>query len=350
MPTIEIPLPAQTTYAELLDLCEIAAFENAFPEEGSFSVKTQGARRYWYFQPPEKGHPTKLRAQRYVGPETPELLARIERHRQQKESQALRRKLVVTLTRTYGLSAPLPAVGTVVAGLAKAGMFRLRGVLAGTVAFQTYPALLGSRFSGAMLQTGDVDMAQFLNVSVAVGDQTEPMLGLLKQIDLSFRKVPSLAREATTRYVSRKVLRVEFLVPNQGAESDKPMRLPALQTEAEPLRFLDFLIYQPVQAVLLHGPGVLVTVPAPERFAVHKLILAQRRHRDAAKSRKDIRQAETLLQILADKRPEDLKLAWQEAWSRGPSWRAHLTAGWKRLPESTRLLLLNVLPELSGSK
>jgi len=34
---------------------------------------------------------------------------------------------------------------------------------------------------------------------------------------------------------------------------------PALKTAAEPLRFLDFLIYEPVKAVLLHGGGVAVT-------------------------------------------------------------------------------------------
>jgi hypothetical protein len=72
-------------------------------------------------------------------------------------------------------------------------------------------------------------------------------------------------------------LRVDFLVPNQGADEDEPLYLPALNTAAEPLRFLDFLIYEPVKAVLLHGPGTAITVPSPERFAVHKLIVSQRR-------------------------------------------------------------------------
>jgi hypothetical protein len=170
------------------------------------------------------------------------------------------------------------------------------------------------------------------------------MLRLLQQIDPSFREIPNLSPRTATRYVNGQNLRVEFLVPNQGPESDTPEHLPALQTEAEPLRFLDFLIYQPVQAVLLHGPGVLVTVPAPERFAIHKLILAQRRLRQEAKSRKDLRQAEILLGLLADKRPDDLASAWQEAWSRGPSWRTHLAASWQRLPETLRSQLAPHLP------
>lgn len=54
--------------------------------------------------------------------------------------------------------------------------------------------------------------------------------------------------------------------------------MPALGgASADPLRFLDFLIYEPVRAVLLHKSGISVIVPAPERYAVHKLIVASRR-------------------------------------------------------------------------
>jgi hypothetical protein len=136
--------------------------------------------------------------------------------------------------------------------------------------------------------------------------------------------------------MSSQQLRVEFLVPNQGAESDEPMHLPALQTEAEPLRFLDFLIHQPIKAALLHGSGVAVTVPAPERFAVHKLIISRRRKTQRAKSDKDVQQAATLVEILLRKRPEDLKQAWEEAWHRGPRWRELLAAGATQLPSTLR--------------
>ena len=107
-------------------------------------------------------------------------------------------------------------------------------------------------------------------------------------------------------------------------------------TAAEPLRFLDFLIYEPVKAVLLHGAGTAVTVPAPERFAVHKLILSRRRKSADAKADKDLRQAAVLLQILSQKRPEDLKRAWEEALQRGPNWRELLLAGTAQLPASVQ--------------
>jgi hypothetical protein len=73
-----------------------------------------------------------------------------------------------------------------------------------------------------------------------------------------------------------------------------PSPMPALGgTSAENLRFLDFLIYEPVRTVLLHREGVSVNVPAPERYAVHKLIVASRRLTDAlgrAKRDKDLLQ------------------------------------------------------------
>ena len=163
-------------------------------------------------------------------------------------------------------------------------MFRLRGVLVGTIAYQTYAAMLGVRLRGALTQTSDVDVAQFLSVSIAVQDQTDSMEKVLQEIDPTFRKIPNLDRNAPTRYISSWRLRVDFLVPHQGADSDEPLYLPALKTAAEPLRFPDFLIYEPVKAVLLHGGGTAVTVPSPGRFAVHNLILSRRRKSSEAKA------------------------------------------------------------------
>jgi hypothetical protein len=223
-------------------------------------------------------------------------------------------------------------VAQVVEGLARSGVFRLRGVLVGTIAYQTYAAMLGVRLRGALTQTSDVDVAQFLSVSIAVQDQTDSMEKVLKEIDPTFRKIPNLGHNAPTQYISSQQLRVDFLVPNQGADSDEPLYLPALKTAAEPLRFLDFLIYEPVKAVLLHGGGTAVTVPSPERFAVHKLILSRRRKSSEAKADKDLRQAAVLLQILLQKRPEDLKRVWEEAVQRGPIWRELLQGGTAQLP------------------
>ena len=74
-----------------------------------------------------------------------------------------------------------------------------------------------------------------------------------------------------------------------------------------------------------------VNVPAPERFAVHKLIVSMRRPTGAvgsAKSRKDLAQSgELILACDQSGRGSAIESAWREAWERGPHWRLGLQRG-----------------------
>jgi hypothetical protein len=185
------------------------------------------------------------------------------------------------------------------------------------------------RLPATSLLTNDVDIAQFTYVSVAMKDTTAPMLDVLKAVDESFRAVPHVhdGRRSVT-YRAADGVRVEFLTPNEGPDSDKPRRLPALGTDAEPLRFLDFLIRSPEPAVVLYGAGIYVLVPAPERYAVHKLIVAQRRVGPGnIKRAKDLLQSEALLDRLVEARPNELRDIWYEAESRSAKWSNYMLAG-----------------------
>jgi hypothetical protein len=176
------------------------------------------------------------------------------------------------------------------------------------------------------------------------GDRTPPMLNILKQVDTTFRPVPHVSnRRRVTSYLAKGGLRVDFLTPNEGRETDSPQPLPAFQTDAQPVRFLDFLIHEPVPAALLHDAGIYVDVPAPQRFAVHKLIVSRRRHEGEAKADKDVLQAAALLDILAQKRPHELRAAWQEASGRGRTWHRLLKEGVSRLVPQTREDLLKTV-------
>ncbi|WP_430642065.1 GSU2403 family nucleotidyltransferase fold protein [Bradyrhizobium ivorense] len=103
-----------------------------------------------------------------------------------------------------------------------------------------------------------------------------------------------------------------FSRSHQGRETARPQKLSALNADAEPLRFLDFLIRDPEPTVILHGAGIYVHVPAPSRYAVHKLIIFPRRQ-TVLQSAKDLQQAEALLAALAEIRPRELKSAWEDA-------------------------------------
>jgi hypothetical protein len=328
----EIPLMLQTVYAELLDRTRAAAFTAAFAADGVFTPKVVHGRRYWYFQ----GSSANGRRQNYVGPETPELLGQIAVHKTVREYQRDRRSLVATLVRIGGLPKPLASIGDVVAALADAGVFRLRGVLVGTVAYQTYSAMLGVRLPASMMQTNDVDVAQFTEVSASIGDTIRPIPEVLRQVDPSFRPVPHIHPQRAVSYLATSGLRVDFLTPNRGPETEQPQTLTALGTDAQPLRFLDFLIRDPEPAVLLHGTGVLVSVPAPQRYALHKLIVARRRREGDAKRDKDRLQAQVLLDALVQRRPHELRAAWTEAFGRGKRWRQLLGEGLGLLHPATR--------------
>lgn len=342
-------LVSQTTYAELVERCSAAAFGASFPKDGVFISKSIKGRRYWYFQSPS----SEGRKQKYVGRETPELLEQIESHKNARDDERERRALVSTLVRSLGLPRPDPAMANIIAALAEAGVFRLRAVLVGTVAYQTYPAMLGIKLPSSIQQTGDIDIAQFANVSAAVEDRTPPILDVLQGADKTFAPVPTIHKGHVTTYAAKGGLRVDFLTPNTGKDADEPQHLDALQTDAQPLRFLNFLIYEPEPAVILHDAGIYVLVPAPQRYALHKLIISRRRSAGNPKREKDIQQVEALLEFLWQKRPYELRSAWDEAYKQGKEWRRLLMEGIGELTPRARDGLLmtigqtrNFLPNL----
>jgi hypothetical protein len=353
-----LPLAHQTLYAELQQQALDAAFDEQFPENGSFVTKTSKGRKYWYYEGyvTTSGGATKARKySKYVGPQDdPEVAKRVEAFRRTKTSFRERRALVTSL-RDAGLPTPLALVGDVVEALWKVGIFRLRGVLVGTLAYQTYAGLLGVRLRAAPIMTGDIDFAQFHSVSMLIDDSMPPMLETLQAVDKTFRERPSLEGNAVTAYVNDKNFNVEFLTPNRGSDehAGHPAKMPALGgASAQALRYLDFLIKNPVHAVLLHKGGIPVTVPAPERYAVHKLIVAVQRKNDAnamAKARKDVQQAGHLIEALTlNAQQSDLGFAWMEAWDRGPRWQENLAIGRTRLTGEQMDLLRAAVKEACG--
>lgn len=134
-------------------------------------------------------------------------------------------------------------------------------------------------------------------------------------------------------------LQVEFLTPS--FEEDEGLRTRvALGVQAQSLHDLDYVLAEPIMAPVTYRSGVLVQVPRPERYAIHKLIVADRRREgaDSLKARKDRLQAEFLIEVLAEDRPDDLAEAWEAAREAGPRWRERLDATLARLPATRERL------------
>jgi hypothetical protein len=331
-----------TLFAELSDRVADAGLIEDLPPGGTFERRTISGRDYWYHRAYSRS--TGRDRVRYVGPASLDLDGRVARHAALKPDVKGRRQLVSALRRT-GFPYPDTFTGEVIAALARAGVFRLRACLVGTMAFQCYGGLLGLRLPSAAMRTEDLDLAQFHGIAVSIGEPAASLVDTLREVDASFEPIPSL-RSPLLSFALRNArgYRIELLTPHQGADerADELVPLPTLPgLAAQPLRFLDFLIYNEISTVVLHGAGIRVNVPAPERYAVHKLIVATRRSAEGRiKAAKDVSQASALIRALIATRQIDLlRDAWEEARERGTAWRKALDDGRARLdPEGAKAL------------
>ncbi len=90
---------------------------------------------------------------------------------------------------------------------------------------------------------------------------------------------------------------LEFLVPEKGRGDDRPYRLPQLGMNATSLRFLSFLMDNVIR---IKVEDFYINVPHPANFALHKLIIFQRRTKEY-KVLKDKNTAIGVLRALLDK-------------------------------------------------
>lgn len=338
-----LSLQVQTAYAELLEqLVAIDAARAIGHPGGSVVRKRIKGQDYYYYQHALPGGVV----QHYVGRCTPVLdrvVARFAEGRALAAAERQRTERLVGLLRSGGALTVDGASGRVLAALADAAVFRLGGVLVGTNAYLVLGNMLGVRWPAAGLRTDDIDVASPRTLAVAVPALVADVPGALESLEMGFLPVPGLsARHASTSFKVRgRALRVDMLTPRRRDEQ-APVPIPRLGTAAQPLPYLDYLVESAEPAAVVAGAGVLLNVPAPARFALHKLIVARTRPAAAqAKSDKDLRQAAHVIAVLAEDRPGDLREAWgalsRRRWGRviAPG----LTALERRYPDAFRALM-----------
>ena len=339
---IKLPLLTQTAYARLLDL--LLTTEAGDPTSGATLVsKTIRGRRYWYAQRHDAGK----KIQRYIGPETAEVTALIERWRRSRVEANTRSELIAMARAggAYLIGAP---EANVLAQLAP--VFRVGGVLVGSHAFAVLGNMLGVRWQDAMVRTEDVDIAHDHRIAVALARDGEPA-DILRALGDALPKFSVLnpTEPATSFRVRGTEVEVEVLTPLVGKERRSPIRIEALGVAATRLRFLDYVIEETQPGAVLGGSGVLVNVPRPGRFALHKLIVASRRSRGAlgiTKAPKDRAQASALLRVLLSELPGEITIAWKELSKRGKAWVTAAASSLARLDEDliAQLRRLGVKP------
>jgi hypothetical protein len=135
------------------------------------------------------------------------------------------------------------------------------------------------------------------------------------------------ARAPAKKFVADSGFAVEVLTPVCTRSDSELTLVPGLAAAAMPLKFLHYLVQDAMSAIALIGSGVPVTVPQPARFAIHKLIVAQRRPTGSLKRQKDFLQATEIIAALAKAEPHAIDDALEDARDRGLSWRRLVDAG-----------------------
>lgn len=320
----ELPLSAQTAYAQLLEVALVADHHRTVADlRGSFARKTVKGATYWYYQYTEPSG--KLR-QLYVGP-----------HSDAVTNLRLQKKLPTASARLGPLARSAAALGCleilpkharVLERLSEYGFFRAGGVLIGTHAFLSFGNMLGVRWTDAE-RTEDVDFAHAgKSVSIALPTNVELNADqAIKSLGMGFLPVRDLRTTTGASYLNPREpeFRLDFLTTKHRG-GDKPFNHPRLGVTMQPLPFMEYVLEDVQQAVVFSGDTVvLVNVPSPARYALHKLIVfGERTGTYATKSAKDLRQAGALLARLKDLRKSDVDSAWKDLLSRGKGWRSRV--------------------------
>ena len=315
------PLATQTAYQDLLESHKVRAVSDLGGAPISKSHGTRG--NYWY----ARQRIGSRVVDRYIGRDTPEIRKRIEKAKHELEVQkALERhcsRLVAQL-RAAGLPALSRDTGKILNAMTKVGTFRLGGTLIGTHAFRLYSAELGVSLDGdTVITTQDTDIEAFESIKISISHEVDSVLAsILKDLKLS-PVINQNCKHKPTRWTMQNGRAIiDFLTP-KTLESGDVLALEPPGVYIQALPFLNFLTAEPIPAVGLYRSGVLVQIPRPERYAIHKLIVAQRRTDYLqAKSQKDFAQARNLIRILSEDRPHALREAYETAMNNGPEWKA----------------------------
>ena len=308
-----LPLHIQTVYAELISQCRADG-----GPAGSLYEQSIKGERYTYL----KSQVGVVRKDTYIGKSQAEgTLVACERIQRTNASLRNRKQLVQTLKRHL----PFPhATAARVVDVLKWGGLMDDAVLVGTNAYTCYPALVGSRLQGEVMATDDTDIAT-MNLAIRSGNAEVSFLQLLHLADPTFRPVPSIAKAGLpSQFKADNGYRVDLLTQMRSSRSEAAVPLTHIQAAAMPLQHMKWLTEEPALAVVLFGPGLLVQVPQPARYAVHKLIVAQKRNpSERLKRGKDLVQAKSLVEILSMSDPAMLVDAYGSACAQGKS-------GWKK--------------------
>jgi hypothetical protein len=326
-PFTQLSASAQAAYSQVLESALSVEHARSIADlPGSFAPKTVKSKRYWYYQYTE---PSGQLRQLYVGPDNEAVQALMARKSQPPAAEGLQPLANAALA--LGCASVIPRHYQVIRRLADYGFFHAGGVLIGTHAFLAMGNMLGVRWGDAA-RTQDIDFAHAgKSVSLLLSQDFDVHVHrAIESLEMGLLPVASLSSAAGASYLNPREpdFRLDFLTPcHRGGEV--PFEHPSLHITLQPLKFMEFSLEDIQQAALLSPNGVvLVNVPHPARFALHKLLVyGERTGAFAAKASKDLEQAACLLSVLKSTRPWEVQDAWADMARRGKGWLERVRRG-----------------------
>jgi hypothetical protein len=319
-----IPLNLMTLYADLLQSVEMVD-----TQPGSIATKTVKKKKYIYVTRKDGS----ARLEKYLGPaDEPLVQEEVERVKNAAE-RAKALKNTVTMLKQGRLPAPSLVLGRILEVVSNAGLFKRGMTLVGTAAYQTYAGVLGYYLPTATYATNDADLSV---AEFSPSDHEEDIESILKRADPTFKPVWNMEDKLPKAFRASNGFTVDLLT-SYGRGRQSPVLIESLRCAAVPLSFQEFPAEETLETVALYGSGILVRVPNPVRFAVHKLIVAQRRKQtQKGKKQKDLKQARELIDIFLETDDAALQDALDEARDRGKAWKAAINASLKEIGREAR--------------
>jgi len=311
-----LPLQVQTAYQDLLQRFRA---KPAVSVEGSILQIEKAGHAYWVARQRIGNKVGEIA----IGPDAEEVRRRISAIKAEQAVQADWQRdtaRLVAMLRAAGCLAPDMATGKLMSALDRVGFFASGGIIGGTHAFRHYPLELGMDGPSAVhSMTGDLDILAPANL--VLGGEGGSLSDRLAQAGLEVRTVFGMSDDAPRHWVVDGAVELEILSPVRRGGKASHLH-PGVGEQVQALRFLEYAFKEPIRAVSLYRGGVAINLPSPQRYALHKLLVAQlRKGGFVAKKRKDLNQAEWLVVTLAELRPYELWEAWSDLWKRGAKWR-----------------------------
>lgn len=325
----ELTLATQTAFAGLDVAARQADLLRSIADvPGGFAKKTVNGRDYWYYQ---IRTPDGRLQQSYVGPDDEATRYVIQRHADPATKQAKQHLLRLTRAAIELGGAEIPFKHAKVIGrLADSGLFSAGGILVGTHAFLAYQNLFGVAWtSGAA--TLDLDFAHAgRNVSLALPENlTIDSTAAIDSLQMGF--IPN-NNKTSFKKSDEPDFDLDFLT-SRGRTQDAPIHIARLGLTLQPLRFMELSLEDPMRCTLLARSGpIVVNIPRPQRYALHKLLVyGERPLEQRTKANKDLMQAAALIDYLLANDPVELGQLWLDVNDRGPGWRRRLDQGYKAM-------------------